>query len=157
MTLLLTGLLASLICTGFILFRKNSIRQKIFWCSVVLVAIILQRLTEAKFIGISYKTFFDAHKLELSQANTALLKIKGDIILNNYDAKPLRIYKAINNLSNVDTANICTAFRNGHIVFVSKKSDKIFYCLSGFQGIYNGIYYNVDTKTDRKLDGNWYY
>src|SRR5690349_18425547 len=77
--LLLFGLSISVVCFLWILFTKRTGKDKLFWTAFVVLAIIVNRLTENYFIDASYLIYLAQYRKELGVANEILKNKRGDI------------------------------------------------------------------------------
>ena len=153
--LLLVGLVTSLISLCFILFKKDTWKNKILWVAVLFVLAAAQLLLEPVIIKHSYASFIKEHDTDLTKANqiignkskdVSIFKDSGSWFLDEFDGS--------------DEKTLRQVLDPNKIVFVHKDADKIFYCTYSMLDVQNGVYYflnplKVDSRY-RHVFGNWY-
>jgi len=81
--LLIGGFLTSIVFFIMILFRKGTIKSKVIWTIVVLIAMVIQWLSAPLLIKTSYSIFLNKNIKELTIVNTILSKKAGFISILN--------------------------------------------------------------------------
>ncbi|HEX3167458.1 MAG TPA: hypothetical protein VHQ93_14410 [Chitinophagaceae bacterium] len=153
--ILLAGLILSAFGYILILFKENSIKQKIFWTLAVICGVAVQYVTEAPLIKKSYSIFINKNHQILGEANE-IMNLKPDGIYG-LDTSDLLMGK----LNEMEFSKLKALKEKAGVRFISKDRDIIFYCLSGAIDIHNGVYFINKIRNDgpafTHLKDKWYY
>ena len=154
--ILLLGLIVSLFSYLTILLKSDTIKNKIAWTFIVVIAIIVQRLTEPKLITESYKIFIRENYSHLTQLNDIVLKKTGDIFfIPNLDKQQKDIF------SDTELKEIIQLTKELGISRIQKDTSKVFYETYGMLDVRIGVFYfySDNNLKDRykNITGSWYY
>jgi hypothetical protein len=149
------GLLISLISLCFILFKKDTLKNKLLWVALLFVLVTIQRLLEPTIIKHSYAVFLKDHYDVLTMANQIIGSKSNDISI----FKDSGIW-LLDEFDGSEEKKLRQVLDPNKIVFVYKDADKIFYCTYSMLDVQNGVYYflnpqKVDSRY-RHIFGNWY-
>ena len=155
LNILLSGLILSAFGYILILFKENGIKQKIFWTLIVICGVAVQYVTEELLIKKSYSIFINQNYQILAEA-TEIMNLKPDGVYG-LDTSDLLMRK----LSQLEFSKLKALKEKAGVRFISKGSDRIFYCLSGAIDIHNGIYFinkiHDEGPAFKHLKDKWYY
>jgi oligoribonuclease NrnB/cAMP/cGMP phosphodiesterase (DHH superfamily) len=153
--MLLAGLFFAGIGYILILFKEKTVKQKMFWTFVLLCGVAIQFLTEASLIKQSYSTYINGNYQLLTKANEIIM------------SKPDGIYgldsteKESGKFSKEELSILSMLRKKAKVRFISKYSNRIFYCLSGAIDIYNGVCFiskiNPGEPKFNHIKDDWYY
>jgi len=153
--ILLAGLILSGLGYVLILFKESNIKLKIIWTLILISGVAIQYVTEKPLIKKSYSIFINKNFQILDAANE-IINLKPDGIYG-LDSSDLRMGK----LNEIEFSRLQALKEKAGVRFISKESDRIFYCLSGAIDIYNGVYFinkiHNDGPTFNHLKDKWYY
>lgn len=155
--LLITGgLLLSFVCFLVVLFQRGTVKSKLFWTAVVIIAIPVQRLSEPVLIRASYLIFLARHGQELAAVNALLQDKRGSVSVMGHG-----VYDK-DSLLNSGEKDQLRVLRKQLGVYLIGRSDKgVHYGLWGFLDIRLGLTWwtskQVPDAGNRHLTGNWYY
>jgi len=153
--LLSTGLLVSLISLCFILFKKDTWKNKLLWIAVLLALVATERFVEPAIIKHSYASFIKSNDINLTKANQIIGNKSNNISIFKDSGSWL-----LDEFNGSDEKTLRQVLDPNKIVFVHKDADKIFYCTYSMLDVQNGVYYflnlqKVDSRY-RQVFGNWY-
>ena len=152
----LAGFLISCLSFLVILFKPDTLKSKLLWTLVVVLAMGLQWLTEPLLIRTSYSIFINKHDKDLASATSLIASKKSDLSIS-----PSSELWTEKGFTEEEGKQIRGSLKNTGVRFVSKDSIKIFYMTWGMLDVSHGIYYFYsDIKPDnryRRIFGNWYY
>ena len=153
--ILLVGLILSVFGYILILFKENNIKQKIFWTLIVICGVAVQYITEEPLIKKSYSIFINKNYQILGEANE-IMNLKPDGIYG-LDSSDILMGK----LNEAEFSNLKPLKERAGVLFISKDSYRIFYCLSGAIDVHNGVYFINKIQEDgpvfKHLKDKWYY
>jgi len=154
--LLLSGLFVSFIFYLTILFGKESIKLKIIWTLIVMLAGVVQWLTKPLLIKSSYLIYLNSNDEELVAVNNILKDKSGDIyILNN------KVTDNSHLLTQTEKDNLVKFRQELNVYMISKTDNGIYYGLWGFLDVRIGLTYWIKSDTPKenmtKLKDDWCY
>lgn len=153
--LLLSGLVVSLIFYLTILFGKETTKSRIVWTLVVILAWVLQWLTQPLLIKSSYLIYLNNNYKELAEVNNILKDKFGNIYITNS--------KTTNNhlLTQTEKDIIVKSRKALKVYMISKTDNGIYYGLWGFLDVRIGLTYWTKTEKPsqdmKQLKDKWYY
>lgn len=154
--LLLFGLFVSIIFYLTILFGKETAKSRVAWTLVVLLAGIIQWLTEPILIKSSYLIYLNSNDKELMQVNNILKDKSGEIIILNDE-----ITDKENLLTQNEKDNLIKLRQNLNVYMILKSKNGIYYELWGFLDVRLGITYwtkkEMPDESFRQLKDRWYH
>src|SRR5262249_21642044 len=134
---------------------KDAKQQRWLWFSVLVIAIILQQLSEPLLINYSYKILIDQNATLLSDVNQIMQSKAGEIFYLKSSEKDSTIFSPVENYKIRKLLNGTTI----HLIF--KDSAKVFYETYGMLDVRLGIFYFFSDKTPderfRRIRDKWYY
>jgi hypothetical protein len=153
--LLIVGLFVCLVFYLTILFSKGTVKSKLFWTVVIILAATLQWLSEPFLTKSSYLIFLNIHKIELNSVNKILLTKSGAIRITKDD-----IDDRNNQLTSNEIKELGKLREKLDVYIITKSNDIIYYGLYGFLDLRLGIvYWTKNEKPDNSyhlLTDNWY-
>jgi hypothetical protein len=155
-SLLLGGLLISLIFYLMILFSHGTLKFKLIWTVVVILSIFIQWLSEPFLINCSYRIYIEQNKNELAIINNILIRKQGEIsILKDI------VNDGHNQLTPSEKNLLIEGRKKLKVYIISKSENGIYYGLYGFLNIRLGLtYWTNNKKPDKRcklLKDNWYH
>lgn len=151
---LLTGIVISGIAFCYVMFRKDSIKSKVLCVLMVVLGIVVQWISEAELIRLSYVILIKKNSQVFSKVNDILLSKKSKATW----VADAALWKR-NNISPEEGLKIKNLLFDKQVVSVRKDSARICYRTSSKNDITHGIwYYHLIDKptTGIHLTGNWY-
>lgn len=153
---LLVGLIICLISTFFIIFKKDTLRNKFLWTTIKVFLALAEQRFEPIIIKQSFKKFIIDNQSSLTVANRLLTQKKTEIAI--YQDSYIWFFDELNdNESKIlrDTLDL------EKIAFIHKDQEKIYYCTFSRIDLQKGVYYFLaPQKFDKKykhIFGQWYY
>jgi len=154
--IILVGLAITTISFLIILFKEDSLKQKLFWTFVVIVSVGLQWLTEPLLVRLSYRLFIKQHEKSLVSMTELIKAKKNDLFLS-----PSTELLTRNGFTQPEVNQIKKDLKDTKISLIQKDSNKIFYRTWGMLDVSHGIYYFYSSdKPDKRykhIFDNWYY
>ena len=154
--LFISGFLIATISYLVILFKKDTLKNKIYWTLVVIALCVIQQLTEPLLIKKSYSIFIIHNQGRLENLNDLILTKKdGLLFMPTLDTNVSRDFTA------TEIKYIYSLVTGTNISLIEKDSDKIFYRTYGMLDVQNGIFYFYGAaKPDKRFKhiyGKWFY
>jgi hypothetical protein len=153
----LLGTLTVGICFIWIIFGKGSVRSKLFWIGIVLLAVAIDIIAEPYLIDTSYRIYLARHSEVLSNVNKILNSSKGDIWIVD-DSVSVRNGEEI---SPEYRQQLLAGRKQLGVYSIIKNDSTIYYGLWGFLDVRLGITYltSATMRRDqyRHLTGGWYH
>lgn len=153
--LLLFGLLTCLIFYIIIIATKSSIKNKLIWTGICILAAVLVRFAEPFLIDTSYRIYIVQNKTILKETNAILAKNDGIVVLND------EITSGDSLLTIEDRKKLIENRQKLGVYMITSGEGRNYYGLWGFLDIRLGLVYSTDNlKQDnrfRHLTGNWYH
>lgn len=150
------GLLVSLILFLTILFSKASVKSKLIWTLVVVIAVTVQWLTEPLLIKSSYLIYLKSNDRELTAVNNILKDKLGDVSILNDDFTDQN-----GGLTQKEKDTLIQLRKKLNVYFITKTETGIYYGLWGFLDVRLGITYwtknEIPNNSYQPLKDNWYY
>jgi len=153
-TLLLSGLLISFLSFLLILLKDDH-GQRWRWVIIIVVAMVIQQLSEPLLIRYSYKILIHQNDQLFTEINQIMQLKKGDIFYLKSSQKDSSKFTVHEN------SRIRQLMEATNIHLISKDSDKVFYETYGLLDVRLGIFYfpsgNTPARRFKQIEGKWYY
>lgn len=154
--LLLSGLLVSLIFYLTILFGKETVKSRIIWTVIFVLAVTIQWLSEPILIKSSYLIYLNSNDEELTTVNNLLKDKRGDITILNND-----ITDKENLLTQTEKDDLIKLLQELDVYMITKSEEGIYYGLWGFLDVRLGITYwtksEAPNENFKHLKNKWYH
>lgn len=154
--LLLVGFLTSALFFLLILFSKRSLLSKVLWLIVVVLAILINRVTEPILIKQSFLIYLNRNDQELNAANNILSNKPGDVFILNDE-----LTDEDGVLTPSDKEILLKIRKKLNVYMISKSENGIYYGLWGFLDVRIGITFwtkNVNPDNSyQHLKDKWYH
>jgi hypothetical protein len=152
----LIGFVIAAISFLIILIKSDTLKSKIAWTLIVVLAIIIEQLAEPLLIKSSYYIFISRNQTKLKGLNKIMSTKKNGVhlmpTLDTFATKDFTLNE-INEIHSLITGT--------NISLIEKDSDKIFYRTFGMLDVSNGVFYfygkNKPDDRFKHISGNWFY
>lgn len=149
------GLFVSLVFYLTVLFGKGTVKSKLLWTVVIILAITLQWLSEPLLIKCSYLIYLNNHNSELNEVNKILVAKSEDIYIFKDGVNDKQ-----HQLSNSENESLIKLREKLDVYIISKSDNNIYYGFWGFLDVRFGITYlinNNPNSVQKPLKDKWYY